>query len=84
MNLFLLVFFPDQLKIAKVITLHKKESTKNPSNYRPTSLLFVFSKIFEKIIHKRLYDFFEMNNVLHSLQFGFRKKQYDGKNQKYN
>ena len=25
-------------------------------------------------MHKRLYDFLERNNVLHSLQFGFRKK----------
>ena len=25
-------------------------------------------------MHKRLYDFLAMNNVLHSLQFGFRKK----------
>ena len=31
---------PDQLKIAKVITLHKKESAENPSNYRSISLLF--------------------------------------------
>ena len=31
---------------------------------------------FEKIMHKRLYDFLEMNNVLHSLQFGFGKKHY--------
>ena len=46
--------FPDQLKIAKVITLLMKESAENPSNYRPISLLSVFSKIFEKIVHKRL------------------------------
>ena len=56
--------FPDQLQIARVITLHKKESAENPSNYRPISLLFVFSKIFEKIMHESLYDFLEMNNVL--------------------
>ena len=29
--------FPDKLKVAKVIALHKKESTDNPSNYRPIS-----------------------------------------------
>ena len=57
-----------------MITLHKKESAENPSNYWPISLLSVFSKIFEKIVHKRLYDFLEMNNALHTLQFGFRKK----------
>ena len=34
----------------------------------------VFSKIFEKIMHKWLYNFLEVNDILHPLQFGFRKK----------
>ena len=63
--------FPDKLKIAKVVALHKKGSTDNPSNYRPISLLSVFSKIFEKLMHRRLYNFLEINEILHPLQFGF-------------
>ena len=66
--------FPDKLKIAKVITLYKKGAAENPSSYRPISLLSIFCKIFEKIMHKRLYNFLESNAVLHSLQFGFRSK----------
>ena len=66
--------FTDKPKIAKVIALHKKGATDDPSNYRPISLLSVFSKIFEKIMHKRLYNFLELNDVLHPLQFGFRRK----------
>ena len=66
--------FPDKLKIAKVIALHKKGATDDPANYIPISLLSVFSKIFEKIMHKRLYNFLEVNDILHPLQFGFRKK----------
>ena len=66
--------FPDKLKVAKVITLHKKGATDNTSNYRPISLVSTFSKIFEKIMHKSLYDFLEVNKILHSLQFGFRQK----------
>ena len=66
--------FPDKLKIAKVIALHKKGTTVDMSNYRPISLLSVFSKIFEKIMHKRLYSFLEVNGILHPLQFGFRTK----------
>ena len=34
----------------------------------------MFSKIFEKIMHKQLYNFLEVNDILHPLQFGFRKK----------
>ena len=52
----------------------KKCSTDNPSNYRPISLLSVFSKIFEKLTHQRSYNFLEINEILHPLQFGFRKK----------
>ena len=66
--------FPDKLKIAKVIALHKKGATDDPDNYRPISLLSVFSQIFEKIMHKRLYNFIEVNDISHPLQFGFRKK----------
>ena len=66
--------FPDMMKLAKVIPLHKKDSPEVASNYRPISLLSVFSKIFEKLIHSRLYKFFEKFDILHSLQFGFRSK----------
>ena len=54
--------------------IRKKGATENPSNYRPISLLSIFSKIFEKLMHKRFYCFLEANEILHSLQFGFRNK----------
>ena len=66
--------FTDKMKIAKVVALHKKGSTDNPSNYRPISLLSVFSEIFEKLLHRRLYNFLKINEILHPLQFGFRKE----------
>ena len=40
--------FPDALKIAKVIPLHKGGSTLDLNNFRPISLLSIFDKIFEK------------------------------------
>ena len=66
--------FPYDLKLAKVIPLHKKGSTDDPTNYRPISLLSIFSKIIEKLMHKRLYKFIEMHSSLNPLQFGFREK----------
>ena len=66
--------FPDMMKLAKVIPLYKKNSPEDPSNYRPISLLSVFSKITEKLMHTRFYNFLEQHNVLYLLQFGFRRK----------
>ena len=65
--------FPDSLKIVKVIPIHMNGSTQDMNNYRPISLLSIFDKIMEKIMHNRLYHFLEVNNILYSKQFGFRK-----------
>lgn len=64
--------FPSQMKIAKVIPIHKSGSKKDISNYRPISLLSSFSKIFEKIMHNRVSNFLEGNKILYDRQFGFR------------
>ena len=64
--------FPDVLKIAKVNPLHKKESKLDHRNYRPISLLSVVSKIFEKLIYKRIYFYLDQKKLIYSKQFGFR------------
>ena len=66
--------FPDVLKVAKVIPLHKGGSTQEVNNFRPISLLSIFDKIIEKLMHKRLYAFLEEHDILFKNQFGFRKK----------
>ena len=65
--------FPDELKIARVIPLFKSGNRNLMSNYRPISILPTISKIFEKRIHDRLYQFLDENRVLYIYQFGFRK-----------
>ena len=65
--------FPDELKIAKVIPLFKTGNRNLISNYRPISILPTLSKIFEKLVHKRMYNFLEKNDVLQNCQFGFRQ-----------
>ena len=66
--------FPDKIKIAIVIPVHKSGSKLDVNNYRPISLLSVFSKIIEKIMHARLSTFFEEHNIIYPSQFGFQKK----------
>ena len=64
--------FPEKLKIVKVIPIHKGGSTQDINNFRPISLLSIFDKIIENIMHSRLYDFLE-HSILFENQFGFRK-----------
>ena len=64
--------FPEILKLAKVTPLHKKESKLDFLNYRPISLLSVFSKIYEKLIYIRIYSYLDKNNLIYNKQFGFR------------
>ena len=66
--------FPSDLKQAKVIPLHKGGSRLDENNYRPISLLKVWSKIFERAMFVRLYQYFENFNLLYEKQYGFRKK----------
>ena len=57
-----------------MIPVHKKGSPTDPSSYRPISLLSVFSKIFEKLMHKRLCDFLDklpaIRNTVHNQKYG--------------
>ncbi len=66
------VIFPDKLKIAKIIPVHKKDEETLFTNYRSISLLLAISKIFEKVIFKKLYNFFQEKKLLYNAQYGFR------------
>ena len=67
--------FPDSLKIASVIPLHKEGEKNEPTNFRPISLLPTLGKIFEKIILNRISNYFKNFEILNSKQFGFREKK---------
>ena len=66
--------FPDDLKKAKVIPLHKDGSKLDENNYRPISLLIVWSKIIERALFIRIYAYMEYHNFLFNRQFGFCAK----------
>ena len=65
--------FQDELKIAKVIPLHKKDDLTSISNYRPISILPSISKIFERVMFNQLYSYFIENDLLYSSQYDSRK-----------
>ena len=66
--------FPSILKTAKVIPVQKKDSKLDFSNYCPISLLSNIVKFLERLMYNRMYKFFSDNNLIYSLQLGFRRK----------
>ncbi len=69
--------FPNELKVAKVTPIYKKEIPSKFGNYQPVSVLPIFSKVLETLVHvyNRLIKYIDLNNILYILnkQFGFRK-----------
>ena len=66
--------FPSVLKIAKVVTILKKDSKTGYSYCLPIFLLSNIEKILETLMYKRLYTFLNHNNIIYNLQFGFRRQ----------
>jgi hypothetical protein len=66
-------YFPDQLKIAKAKPLYKKGGDAEAGNYRPVSLISVFSKIIEKIMHFRPISFLNTHSIINKKHHGFCK-----------
>ena len=63
--------FPESLKLANIIPIHKKDDKTFVNNYRPISLISNIGKIMEKLIYQRLYLFLENNNITYHNQFRF-------------
>lgn len=65
--------FPESMKEATIKCLHKKDSTEEPSNYRPLSILPILSKIFERAAVDQIIQFIEANNLISRNQHAYRK-----------
>ena len=63
--------FPEILKIAKVTPIYKKANPFEKDNYRPISILSNISKLYERIMHNQMNNFF--TNKLSKYQCGSRK-----------
>ena len=65
--------FPEGGKIARVIPVYKNKGDKRMFvNYRPISLLPVFSKIIERLIYDKVFEFLVRYQILFESQYGFR------------
>ena len=63
--------FPEQLILADVKPVFKKNLRTDKENYIPVSILSSISKIFERRFYKQLYDYFDL--IFSQNQCGFRK-----------
>ena len=64
--------FPKSLKVARVVPIFKAGNEEDMRNYRPISILSVYSKIIEKLVYRQVYAFLEKYSILSDTQFGFR------------
>ena len=62
------------MKIEKFKPIFKTGERDLMNNYRPISILPVFSKLFERIMYNRVYKHVISNNLLYEKQFGFQKQ----------
>ena len=68
-------YFPYSWKRAAVIPIAKpNKPPMDPNSYRPTSLLSIVGKLFERITASRLTAYVNHQHLLPHEQFGFRKK----------
>ena len=61
--------FPEKLKSARVVPIHKEGSRTDVKNYRPITLLASISKVYEKLMHSRIINFLDSNNSLYDMQY---------------
>lgn len=65
--------FPNALKQSIVKPIFKKGDKNDVSNYRPITLISVFSKIYERAMFVRLNDYLNKFNIIANEQNGFQK-----------
>lgn len=66
--------YPDILKVARVVPIHKSGPKNKVENYRPISVISVLSKIIETIIKRRITCFIDKYVKTDKYQYGFQPK----------
>lgn len=66
--------FYKSLKIGVISPIHKSKSKIELTNYRPITILPVFSKTLEYVMLRRMEEHIDINKLIFPNQFGFLKK----------
>ena len=68
--------FPDCWRVSSVVLVFKNVGERSTAkNYCPVSLLSVVSKVFEKLINKRIVDHLVKCGLFSDFQYGFRSSR---------
>ena len=68
--------FRDCWKVSSVLPVFKNVAERSTAkNYRPVSLLYVVSKVFEKLVNNRIVDHLEKCGLFSDLQYGFKSSR---------
>ena len=63
--------YPACLKLSRVTPIHKGGDRNDPTNYRPVSIIPIFAKIYESVIHMYVSGYFATHNLYSATQYGF-------------
>jgi potassium voltage-gated channel Eag-related subfamily H protein 8 len=67
--------FPEKFKVARVKPVYKKGDICSIQNYKPISILPIFSKILEKLLYSRLTVFLNKHNIITEVENWFREQK---------
>ena len=64
--------FPNDWKVAKLISVYKSGTKSNMDNYRPLSITSIIAETMENLMHSQIYSYLQRNNILIEAQHGFK------------
>ena len=64
---------PDEWKVARLSAIFKKGDTKEPCNYRPSSIIPVMAKLFSVVLYRRITLRDTLDSQFTEEQYGFRR-----------
>ena len=69
-------YFPDCWKVSYVVPVFENVGERSTAkNYRPVSLLSVFSKVFKKLVNNKIVDHLEKCGLFSNFQYGLKSSQ---------